>query len=151
MEVGAEREWDAVYQTRSAVAQFLGLSPDKVRAQFYSGSNTSGSSCYVEAALAAALISKELGRPVRIQLSREDEFGWDNYGPAHLADLRGAVDENGTITAYEYQGWGHGSPGPTTVAQLALEPSRLCSTRTAAVYFNCAFHRTICMTFRIAG
>jgi CO/xanthine dehydrogenase Mo-binding subunit len=74
----------------------------------------------VEAALAAALMSKELGRPVRVQLSREDEFGWDNYGPAHLADLRGAVDENGKIVAFEYQGWGHGSPGPNTMAQLAL-------------------------------
>jgi CO/xanthine dehydrogenase Mo-binding subunit len=111
----------AIYQTRSAVAQFLGLTPDKVRVQFYSGSNTFGSSCYVEAALAAVLMSKELGQPVRIQLSREDELGWDNYAPAHLADLRGAVDENGKIVAFEYQGWGHGSPGPNTVAQLALE------------------------------
>ena len=110
----------AIYQTRSAVAQLLGLSPDRVRVQFYSGSNTFGSSCYVEAALAAALMSKELGRPVRIQFSREDEFGWDNYAPAHLADLRGAVDEFGKIVAFEYQGWGHGSPGPSTVAQLAL-------------------------------
>jgi CO/xanthine dehydrogenase Mo-binding subunit len=110
----------AIYQTRSAVAQFLGLSLDKVRVQFYSGSNTFGSSCYVEAALAAAIMSKELGRPVRVQLSREDELGWDNYGPAHLADIRGAVDQNGKIVAFEYQGWGHGSPGPNTMVQLAL-------------------------------
>jgi nicotinate dehydrogenase subunit B len=110
----------AIYQTRSSVAQLLGLPADKVRVQFYSGSNTFGSSCYVEAALAAALMSKELGKPVRVQLSREDEFGWDNYGPAHLADVRGSVDENGKIVAFEYEGWGHGAPGPNTVAQLAF-------------------------------
>lgn len=110
----------AIYQTRSSVALFLDLPPAKVRVQFYSGSNTYGSSCYVEAALAAALMSKELGKPVRVQLSREDELGWDNYGPAHLADLRGAIDENGKIVAFEYQGWGHGQPGPNTVVQLAL-------------------------------
>jgi nicotinate dehydrogenase subunit B len=110
----------AIYQTRASVAQFLGLPQDKVRVQFYSGSNTFGSSCYVEAALAAALMSKELGKPVRVQLSREDELGWDNYGPAHLADVRGGVDANGKIIAFEYQGWGHASPGANTVAQLAL-------------------------------
>jgi len=110
----------AIYQTRGAVAQLLGLAPDKVRVQYYAGSNTFGSSCYAECAQAAAIMSKELGRPVRLQLSREDEFGWDNYGPAHLADVRGAVDENGKIVAFEYQGWGHGSPGTNTVAQLAL-------------------------------
>jgi CO/xanthine dehydrogenase Mo-binding subunit len=82
----------AIYQTRSSVAQLLGLPAEKVRVQFYSGSNTFGSSCYVEVALAAALMSKELGKPVRVQLSRGDELGWDNYGPAHLADVRGAVD-----------------------------------------------------------
>ena len=109
----------AIYQTRGSVAQLLRLPPDKVRVQFYSGSNTFGSSCYVEAALAAALMSKELGVPVRVQFSREDELGWDNYGPAHLADLRGAVDENGKIVAFEYQGWGHASPGTNTVTQLA--------------------------------
>jgi CO/xanthine dehydrogenase Mo-binding subunit len=110
----------AIYQTRSSVAQFLGLPPEKVRVQFYSGSNTYGSSCYVEAALAAALMSKELLKPIRVQLSREDELGWDNYGPAHLADVRGAVDKNGKVIAFEYQGWGHGSPGSNTVVQLAL-------------------------------
>lgn len=110
----------AIYQTRASVAQLLGLPPEKVRVQFYSGSNTFGSSCYVEAALAAALMSRELGKPVRVQLSREDEFGWDNYAPAHLADVRGAVDHDGKLVAFEYQGWGHGSPGGTTVAQLAF-------------------------------
>jgi nicotinate dehydrogenase subunit B len=110
----------AIYQTRSSVAQLLGLPPEKVRVQFYSGSNTFGSSLYVEAALAAAVMSKELDKPVRVQLSREDELGWDNYGPAHLADVRGAVDDNGKIIAFEYQGWGHASPGPNTVAQFAL-------------------------------
>jgi nicotinate dehydrogenase subunit B len=91
-----------------------------VRVQFYSGSNSYGSSCYVDAALAPVILSKETERPVRVQLSREDELGWDNYGPAHLADLRGAVDESGKIVTFEYQAWGHGSPGSNTIAQLAL-------------------------------
>ena len=48
-------------------------------------------------ALAAAIMSQELGKPVRFQMSRQDEFGYDNFGPAHLADIRAAVDANGKI------------------------------------------------------
>jgi CO/xanthine dehydrogenase Mo-binding subunit len=66
------------------------------------------SSCYRESALAAAIMSQELGRPVRVQLSREDQFGYDNYGPAHLADIRAAVGADGRIVAFEYQQWSHG-------------------------------------------
>ncbi len=35
-------------------------------------------------------------------------IGWDNYGPAHLADVRAAIDAGGKIVAYEYHGWQHG-------------------------------------------
>ena len=54
---------------------------------------------------AAAVLSQEVGRPVRLQLSREDEHGWDNYGPALLSDVRGAVDANGKLVALDYRAW----------------------------------------------
>ena len=100
-----------IYQTRASVAGVTGLPADNVRVQYYSGSNTYGSSCYTDAAEAAAIMSQELGKPVRLQLSRQDEFGWDNYGPAHLAEMRGAVDAAGKIVAFEYQAWGHDGTG----------------------------------------
>src|SRR6185503_18966263 len=77
-----------------------------------------GLSCYTDVAEAAAIMSKEIGKPVRVQLSREDEFGWDNYGPAHLADIRGAVDANGKIVAWEYQAWGYDGTGVGSAPQL---------------------------------
>ena len=63
---------------------------------------------YEHAAQAAAIMSQQVGRPVRVPFMRWDEHGWDNYGPAHLADLRVGIDHNGKITAYEYHGWQHG-------------------------------------------
>jgi nicotinate dehydrogenase subunit B len=47
---------------------------------------------------------------------RWDEHGWDNYGPAIMADIRAAVDANGKIVAYEYTGFGMAAIGldPTT-------------------------------------
>jgi len=107
-----------IHQIRNSVAQLTGLPADKVRVQYYAGSNTYGLSCYTDVAEAAAIMSQELGRPVRVQLSRQDEFGWDNYGPAHLAEIRGAVDANGKIVAFEYQAWGYDSNGVGTAARL---------------------------------
>lgn len=109
-----------IYQIRPALAKLLSLPLEKIRVQYYPGSNTYGSSCYRESSPAAAIMSQELGKPVRLQLSREDEFGWDNYGPAHLADLRAAVDTNGKILAFEYQAWSHAGPAGATVEHLAL-------------------------------
>jgi CO/xanthine dehydrogenase Mo-binding subunit len=112
-----------IYQTRAGVARLIGLPVEKIRVQYAAGSNTYGSSCYRDAAQAAAIMSQEVGRPVRVQFNRADEFGWDNYGPALLSDLRGAVDENGKLVALEYQAWVHtagGFGGLDTASQLAL-------------------------------
>jgi nicotinate dehydrogenase subunit B len=113
-----------IYQTRGGLSKVLGLPVEKIRVQYYAGSNTYGSSCYRDAAQAAAIMSQELGKPVRLQLSRQDEFGWDNYGPAHLADIRGAVDAAGRIVAWEYQAWGHGQVGVGVAEQLAQGTAR---------------------------
>jgi nicotinate dehydrogenase subunit B len=113
-----------IYPGRNGIAKVLGLPVEKIRVQYYAGSNTYGSSCYRDAAQAAAIMSQELGKPVRLQLSRQDEFGWDNYGPAHLADIRGAVDANGKIVAWEYRAWGHGNAGTGIAEQLAQETAR---------------------------
>jgi nicotinate dehydrogenase subunit B len=109
-----------IYQTRNGVARLLGLPVEKIRVQYYAGSNTYGSSCYRDVAQAAAIMSQEVGKPVRLQFSREDEFGWDNYGPALLSDLRGAVNADGKLVAFEYLGWTHTGGGLDTTSQLAL-------------------------------
>jgi nicotinate dehydrogenase subunit B len=107
-----------IYQIAGSVARLVGLPADKIRVQYHAGSNTYGSSCYADAAEAAAIMSQELGKPVRLQLSRQDEFGWDNFGPAHLAEIRGAVDANGKIVAWEYQAWGYDGTGVGSAPQL---------------------------------
>jgi CO/xanthine dehydrogenase Mo-binding subunit len=51
---------------------------------------------------------------------RWDEHSWDNYGPAHVGEVRAAARADGTIVAYEYQGWQHGWSNVETSEQLAL-------------------------------
>ena len=108
----------SIYGARNGLARLLGFPVEKIRVQYYAGSNTYGLSCYNDAAEAAAILSQEAGKPVRLQLSRLDEHGWDNYGPAHLAEVRGAIDANGKIVAFEYQAWGHDGTGVGTASQL---------------------------------
>jgi nicotinate dehydrogenase subunit B len=110
-----------VYNSRDMLAAVLGLPVDKVRVRYVESSGTFGRSCYEDAAQAAAIMSQAVGRPVRVQFMRGDEHGWDNYGPAHLADVRAAIDANGKLVAYEYHGWQHGWIVTETSHELALQ------------------------------
>jgi nicotinate dehydrogenase subunit B len=110
-----------VYNSRDMLAAVLGLPVDKVRVRYVESSGTFGHSCYEDAAQAAAIMSQAVGKPVRVQFMRGDEHGWDNYGPAHLADVRAAIDANGKLVAYEYHGWQHGWIVTETSHELALQ------------------------------
>ncbi|HEY2229566.1 MAG TPA: molybdopterin cofactor-binding domain-containing protein [Xanthobacteraceae bacterium] len=109
-----------VYNSRRMLADTLGLPAEKIQVQYYEGSGTFGHSCYEDAAQAAAIMSQLVGKPVRVQFMRWDEHGWDNFGPAHIAEVRAAVDASGKIVAYEYQGWQHGWHVIETSQELAL-------------------------------
>jgi CO/xanthine dehydrogenase Mo-binding subunit len=112
-----------IYNSRRMLAEVLGLPAEKVQVRYYEGSGTFGHSCYEDAAQAAAIMSQLAGKPVRVQFMRWDEHGWDNFGPAHVAEVRAAVDAGGKIVAYEYQGWQHGWHVDETSHELALRTS----------------------------
>ena len=109
-----------IYETRANLSALLGIPAGKVRVQYYESSGTYGHSCYEDAAQSAAILSQEAGKPVRLQFMRWDELGWDNYGPAHLGEIRAAIDAQGKIAAYEYHGSQHTWSGTETSQQLAL-------------------------------
>jgi nicotinate dehydrogenase subunit B len=109
-----------IYNSRDMLAKVLRLPVGKVQVQYYEGSGTFGHSCYEDAPQAAAILSQAVGRPVRVQFMRWDEHGWDNYGPAHLAEVRAAIDASGKLIAYEYHGWQHGWIVTENSHELAL-------------------------------
>jgi nicotinate dehydrogenase subunit B len=109
-----------VYETRAKIAKVLGMPVEKVGIRYYEGSGTYGHGCYDDATQAAAIMSQAVGKPVRVQFMRWDEHGWDNYGPAHLSDIRAGIDGDGNIVAYEYHGYQHVWMWTETSEQLAL-------------------------------
>ena len=93
------------HRYRAAFARILALSPERVRVIYLDGAGSYGQSGAEDAACDAALLSKSVGRPVRVQWTRQDEHGWDPKGPPQLLALRAAVDERGEVAAWETRAW----------------------------------------------
>jgi len=90
---------------RKTFARFLGLSEEAVRLIYLDGAGCYGMNGHEDAAADAAILSRAVGRPVRVQWSREDEHGWDPKGPPQLLDISGAVDPSGRILAWRTEMW----------------------------------------------
>jgi CO/xanthine dehydrogenase Mo-binding subunit len=100
------------YGLRANLAKVFSVSADKMRVIYLDGSGSYGTNGADDAAADAFLLSRAAGLPVRVQWMREDEHGWDPKGPAQLHELRGAIDDNGNISAWETQMWvPDGPPG----------------------------------------
>jgi CO/xanthine dehydrogenase Mo-binding subunit len=92
-----------VYKTQDAVAKILGVSADKVRVTAFPMGGCFGNGMqYRDAAMAAALMSREVGKPVRVQFMRWDEIGWDAVGPGTAMDVRAGIDAKGNLTAFDF-------------------------------------------------
>jgi nicotinate dehydrogenase subunit B len=94
-----------VYQLRTALATLLGLPEDKVHVIYVEGSGCYGLNGADDVSLAAALMSQSVGKPVRVQFMRADEMGWENYGNPMVMHLRAALDDSGTIVAWDHEDW----------------------------------------------
>jgi len=93
------------YGLRGTLSRVFGLVPEKVRVVFVEGSGSYGTNGADHAAADAVLLSKTIGKPVRVQWSRQDEHGWDPKGPQQLLDVRAGLDGEGRIVAWDTQMW----------------------------------------------
>jgi CO/xanthine dehydrogenase Mo-binding subunit len=91
------------YEVRALLAPLLNLPLNKIRVVNYEGASTFGNSlCRYETSLAAAVMSQLAGKPVRLQLMRWDEHGWDHSPEPMLIDIRAGVDAKGKLTAFDF-------------------------------------------------
>lgn len=92
------------YGMRDGVAQFLGMPREMVRVVWMEGPQAYGRTAADDAGFEAAFLAKEIGRPVRIQWMRNEETAWDTKGPAFTFKMRGGLDAQGNLVAYDYVG-----------------------------------------------
>jgi nicotinate dehydrogenase subunit B len=116
----------SAYPTRNGVAMLLGTAPENVRVIFTRGAGCYGINGADTVSYDAALLSQATGRPVRVQLSRQDEMAWENFGFAAVIDQRAGVDAAGTIVAWDCESWsvskggrpGYDQPGNVVTGEL---------------------------------
>jgi nicotinate dehydrogenase subunit B len=113
------------YGMRTGVAAFLGMPREKVRVVWMEGPQGYGRTAADDAGCEAAWIASQIGRPVRIQWMRDEESAWDTKGPAFLVKVRGALDAQGNLVAYDYNARscdynhvGYNEPDTVLIAQL---------------------------------
>jgi CO/xanthine dehydrogenase Mo-binding subunit len=100
--------WSATqsaYPTRSIVAKLLEFPVDNVRVIYVRGCGCYGLNGADTVSFDAALLSHAVGKPVRVQLSRQDEMAWENFGSAFVIEQRAGIDQNGNIVAWDCESW----------------------------------------------
>ncbi|HKS73111.1 MAG TPA: molybdopterin cofactor-binding domain-containing protein, partial [Terriglobales bacterium] len=117
----------SVYPTLHGVAALTGLPPDKVRVVFVRGSGCYGLNAADTVSYDAALLSQAVRRPVRVQLTRHDEFISENYGSACVIEQQVGLNAKGEIEAWSCESWaasfggrpGYDKPGNVITGTLA--------------------------------
>jgi CO/xanthine dehydrogenase Mo-binding subunit len=91
----------ATHLLRKQLSGMFSMAESDIRCIYLEGSGCYGRNGHEDAAADAALIAKEIGKPVRVQWMRADEHGWDPKGPPTLLDYRAALDSGGNLVAWE--------------------------------------------------
>ena len=113
------------YGLRNGVAEFLQMPRDQVRVVWMEGPQGYGRTAADDAGFEAAFLAKEIGRPVRVQWMRNEETAWDTKGPAFTFKMRGALDAQSNLVAWDYNAQaadyhhlGYNEPDTVLIAQL---------------------------------
>jgi CO/xanthine dehydrogenase Mo-binding subunit len=88
---------------RGQIAMMLGTPVDNVVVRIYAGPGHYGRSNGGNAGAEdeAVLLSKAVGRPVRVQWMRPEDLQWSTQSPPAVADIRIGWDASGKVTGYQ--------------------------------------------------
>jgi CO/xanthine dehydrogenase Mo-binding subunit len=91
---------------QNGIALSLGIPVEKVRSIWVVGPGSYGRSDADDGAMDAAILANAVGKPVRVQYTRDQATGWDPKGPASIHRARAAIDAAGNVIAYEFNSKG---------------------------------------------
>ena len=90
------------FRTRGTIARLLNIPEQNVRVIYHEASGSYGRMSTDDGAEDAALLSRAVGAPVRVQWSRHDEHGWEPKGPAQVDEAKAAVESDGRVLAWDF-------------------------------------------------
>ena len=110
-----------VFPLRHALAELLGMPAEQVRCIHTEGSGCYGQNGADDVAADAALIARAMpGRPVRVQLMRDQENQWEPFAPAMITEVEAGLDHTGRISHWHYELWsGSHNERPGNAGKLA--------------------------------
>ena len=104
------------YPLSGALAQLLDIPAENIHLIFMEGAGSYGQNGADDVAADAVILSQAVGRPVRVQWTREDEFIWEPKSPAMVMEVYGGLDAGGNVIAWDYHVW---SPSHVARARFA--------------------------------
>jgi nicotinate dehydrogenase subunit B len=102
---------------RADLSQLMGLPDVDIDVIRMEAAGCYGRNCADDVAADAALLSRAVGAPVRVQLTREQEHAWEPKGAAQLMQVNGGLNADGSVAAYDFQ-TSYPSNGAPTLALL---------------------------------
>ena len=106
------------HELRNDIAQLLGMRAEQVNIIRLEAAGCYGRNCADDVCADAALLSKAVARPVRVQLTRAQEHLWEPKGAAQLIDIDGALDVRGGTCAYDFESSYPSNAAPTLALLL---------------------------------
>jgi isoquinoline 1-oxidoreductase len=104
---GTQRPFGA----RSELAQAFHMPETRIRVLVPDTGSGYGGKHTNEAAVEAARLAKDAGRPVKVAWTREEEFTWAYFRPAGLIEASAGADKDGKLTAWEFHNYNSGGSG----------------------------------------
>ncbi|EJL50559.1 aerobic-type carbon monoxide dehydrogenase, large subunit CoxL/CutL-like protein [Rhizobium sp. CF122] len=91
------------FPMRRDLALLLDMPEDLIQVERLEAAGCYGRNCADDVTADAALLSRAVKAPVRVQLTREQEHAWEPKGAAQIMDVRGGLDLEGGPSAYDFE------------------------------------------------
>lgn len=105
------------HMLRGDLATLCGLKPERIEVRRYQAAGCYGRNCADDVCGDALILSRAVGRSVRVQLTRAQEHLWEPRGAAQVMDVEGGL-KDGRFHAYSLDTWYPSNRGPNLALLL---------------------------------